>query len=261
MGRRLDPLNTDLHSSIVETLSGIGRHEEALAAVHRANDSGHQLLDPMIISLMWEFNGDAERAWQNLLDHRDAQSSVYYNYLVHYAVRTRDHENVRNALDQWPESLRRPQNAPEAYELARAKALSAMGRLDESRTISLEIQQRMELAENPYPEGWQANAIYHPMDLPGLLGDLEGVQAAWADFEANHPPDAWAEVDFLVDFADAFIRAGDPESAIDRLQQMITERGPWTFLVMSINPALDGIRTHPRYLELKAQYEEWATNS
>ena len=39
---------------------------------------------------------------------------------------------------------------------------------------------------------------------------------------------------------------------------MVEVRGPYIYLRLSIDPAFDQVREHPRYLALKADYEAWA---
>jgi len=124
--------------------------------------------------------------------------------------------------------------------------------------VLLAAKARIEAADEPYPEGWKANAQYYPVDLPGLLGDLDGVRAAIADWEANHRPDAWAEETFRRAFAAALANAGDPEAALDQIDLLVAARGPWVYPALSIDPALDSLREQPRYLALKADYEAWA---
>jgi len=110
----------------------------------------------------------------------------------------------------------------------------------------------------PYPEGWRANALYFPVDLPGYAGDLNGVRAAIADLEMNQRPDAWAEIDYQTAIARAVNMAGDPEAALDYIDRMVEARGPFVYLAISIDPAFDTLRTHPRYLKLKSNFEVWA---
>ena len=259
MGRRLDPLNVDFHSSIAETLVGLGRFDEALEAVERARASGRDLaVDPTISGLVWEGQGDAERAWRAVADAEGVDSTNLYQYRSYYALRTRDPANIRQSLENWPEAQRRPGHAPETYELARARAQRVLGNEEAAQAILREIRQRVEASADPYPDGWKANAFYHPVDLPGLLGDLDGVRAALADFEANYRPDAWAEERFRRSFAAALINAGDPDGAFDQLDRLVRARGPWVFPMLSIDPAFDPVREDPRYLALQADYRAWA---
>ena len=63
--------------------------------------------------------------------------------------------------------------------------------------------------------------MYFPVELPGYVGDLDGVCNTIAAFAV---------------------------------------RGPYIYLRLSIDPAFDKVRDHPRYLAPKAAYEAWAAN-
>ena len=116
-------------------------------------------------------------------------------------------------------------------------------------------------AADPYPQGWKANALYYPVTLPSLMGDLNGVRAAVADYEANAKPDAWRESDIYRQFVHAFVLAGDTDTAFDYVDRLLELRGPWVYLSLSNDVALDPIRADPRYLKLKADYEQWAAET
>lgn len=255
MGGRLDPLNVDLHSSLIESFSKLGRFEEAKAAVARALSFNiEEDVDPINFAAMWELQGNIARAWQSI-QQGTPESEIYFSVRAYYAALTRDPENIRLALENWPEPYRSPVNAPEVYNIARAEGLLALGETAEARELFLEIKARIDAREVPYPEGWRANALYFPVELPGYVGDLDGVRAAIAEMEATQPPDAWAEIDYQTAIARALTQAGDAEGAMDYVDRMVKSRGLFVYLPASIDPAFDPIRQHPRYLELKSQYE------
>ncbi len=260
IGRRLDPLNTDVHTSIIETLSRLGRFNEAKIALDRARKIRPPIaLDGTTVAMLWQAQGDAVRAWQTTESTEDIGSTVNQRYRVDYAIETRNPKNMRAALDAWPEHMRRPGNAPEVYELARARVMLALGETDAARSLLMEIQARINSADVPYPEGWQANAQYYPVLLPGMLGDLAGVRDAIADLEANQRPDAWAQPDYFIEIARALIRSGEIDEALDYVDRIVEQFGPHVYFRLSIDPAFDDARNHPRYLELKALAEAWTS--
>ncbi|MDH4055363.1 MAG: hypothetical protein OEW73_07385 [Gammaproteobacteria bacterium] len=258
MGSRLDPLNVDMHGSLIESFAKLGRFNEADAALARAlSNNPDMAIDPISLAQMSEQRGNAMRAWE-YLGPREQVSEVYFNVRAYYAAMTRDPEKIRQSLDDWPEQYRAPVNAPEVYNISRAKALLALGETEAARKLFQEIKARIDAREVPYPEGWRANALYFPVDLPGYAGDLNGVRAAIADLEMNQRPDAWAEIDYQTAIARALNVAGDPEAALDYIDRMVETRGPFVYLPISIDPAFDTLRTHPRYLKLKSNFEVWA---
>ncbi|PHS77913.1 MAG: hypothetical protein COB56_01515 [Robiginitomaculum sp.] len=136
-----------------------------------------------------------------------------------------------------------------------------LGRSEEAQNLLGEIKTRLDAAPNPYPSGWAANALYFPVELPGLRGDLEGVRAAVLDYEADTVPDAWGEKEYFPAIARAFANAGDGASAFDYMEKMAKRNGPSAYLQFSILPAFDNLRDHSRYQTLKKNYEIWAESN
>jgi serine/threonine-protein kinase len=259
MGTRLDPLNIDMHGSLIESLSGLGRYDEAEAAYARVFSAKEEIaLDPTNIGLVWLQQGNVERAWQEVAIPGENHSEIFFLSRVNYAVMLRDPEKMRDALDTWPEKYRSPGHAPEVYNIARAEAMLAIGETEAAQALFEEIKARIDSSDVPYPGGWRANALYFPVELPGYVGDLDGVRKAIAEFEESRRPDAWAEIDYLNAYASALLWAGAPEEAFDYMDRMVEVRGPYIYLQLSVDPAFDEVRDHPRYLALKAEYEAWA---
>ena len=261
MGARLDPLNNDMHASLIESLSGLGRFDEAEAALARATAANVSIdFDPTIIGTTWVQQGDTQRAWQAIEKYVEDHAEVFYMTRLDYALLSRDPENIRDALETWPENLRSPGHAPEVYNISRAEVMLARGETEAARALFEEIKARIDSSDDPYPLGWRANAMYFPVELPGYVGDLDGVRDAIATFEETRRPDAWAEIDYLIAYARALLRAGATDEALVYVDRMVEVRGPYVYLRLSIDPAFDGVREHPRYLALKAGYEAWAAN-
>ena len=259
MGARLDPLNTDMHVSLIQSLTGLGRFDEAEAARARAATANVNLdSDSSAIGQIWVEQGDAVRAWQAVETITDDQAAVFYLFRMDFALMSRDPEIIRDALETWPENLRSPGHAPEAYNISRAEVMLLRGETAAARALFEEIKARVDSSDNPYPLGWRPNAMYFPVELPGYVGDLDGVRNAITESEDSRRPDAWAEVDYLHTYAKALLWAGAPEEALDYVERMVEVRGPYIYLRLSIDPAFDQVREHPRYLALKADYEAWA---
>jgi len=259
VGTRLDPLSMDMHGSLIESLAGLGRFDEAEAAYARATAT-IVTLDPTLVSLAWVQQGDAERAWQAVEEFEEDQAEVFYLTRLDYALLSRDPENIRDALETWPKNLRSPGHAPEVYNISRGEVMLLSGETEAARALFEEIKARIDSSDDPYPLGWRPNAMYFPVELPGYVGDLEGVRNTIAEFEDSRRPDAWGEIDDMHVYAKALLWAGAPEEALDYVDRMVEVRGPYIYLRLSIDPAFDTVREHPRYLALKADYEAWAAN-
>ena len=61
----------------------------------------------------------------------------------------------------------------------------------------------------------------------------------------------------LLLIAKAYAFAGDPESALDYLEQQVDRFGPARFILFPDEPAFDGLRSHPRFQAMKTGYEAW----
>jgi TolB-like protein len=259
---RIDPLNLDTVSSLAQTHSQLGHFQEAQVLLRRAEALGAGgLVDPQTFSQVWAYQGDADRAWQAIMRPVDELTPANMTARVSHAISTRNPVNISTSLEIWPEAIRHPDESPEAYAISRAEALLALGETTAARVQLAEIKARIDASAEPYPQGWKANALYYPVTLPGLMGDLDGVRAAIADYDANAKPDAWREYDLFQQFASALVRAGDPDSAFIYIDRIVKSYGPWVYRPLSIDVALDPVRDDPRYLKLKSDYETWAAET
>jgi TolB-like protein len=251
----INPQAIDVINSLVET-TGQGRGDFAAAAewLERAQRLGGE----SSIREVWlhEWQGDVEAAWAAI----DGPLPNFVDTPARIAVFSRDPERIEYALSPalWPEDQHGPGDFPEAYAMVRAWSLLVMGRKAEAERLLAEIKARMDQRSDPYPSRWLGNAYYQPVDLPGFMGDLEGVRAAEADFLANAPRDIWALASIQPRLAAAFARAGDSDRAMHYLERQVEVFGPHRFLVFSIDPDFEPLREHPRYLALEARYQAWA---
>ena len=247
----LDPLSGATLTTLAETLRVLGRTEESVETLERAEAIGIDTRFERMV--MGETLGNAQMAWK-AVDGLDSTSSVY---TFRAALLTRDPENLALALSPalWPQERRSPPDFPESYALAQAEALRVQGDMEQALQLAQAIRARVEQRDELPRVRWAANAYYLPCDLPGLLGDLDGVKAAERDYLDNAPADAWAESDIHLALAIAFARAGDADRALDYLEGMVASFGPATYLRLSINPGLDSLRELPRYQALRLGYE------
>ena len=256
----LDPLSGDIQWQLAQSFVKFGRFEEAQAIVGeaRAVDPASERVftaDATVMIGMGEF----ERAWTMINETTPGSNwRSYYFFRIIVATLTRDPEKIRFALESFPEKHRIIPSYPETYAMIKATALSVLGLDEEVQALLSEIRVRINASDNPYPASWGANSPYFPVDLPGLMGDLAGVRAAVADFEANAAPDAFADLDRHYAIARAFEGAGDRDAAFEYLDKVSDVVGPSQYLSVKFEPAFDGMREDPRYLAMKVDYEAWA---
>jgi TolB-like protein len=250
----IDPQAVDVITALVEMLFMVrGDFDDAKAMAQRARRLGADTRAREI----WieEARGDLEAAWAEV----DGPLSNFVSLPARIAIKSRDPERIALALSPalWPEDRRSPGDFPEAYAMIEAEAMLVLGRQAEATRLLAGIQQRQAQRSDPYPSRWLGNAYYQPCDLPGMLGDLEGVRAAEADFLQNARRDIWGSRGTHVSLAVAFAGAGDPDRALHYLELLVETFGPHTYAWFSPEPGLDAVRTHPRFLALAARYEAW----
>jgi TolB-like protein/Flp pilus assembly protein TadD len=250
----IDPIDREALGDLAMTLSVLGRFDEADRVLEQASGAG---ADMRRYRILHEHNrGDPEAAWR-VVDGPDPGAS---NVVYVAAMMTRDPQRIALALSPrlWPDGLRGLPGFPEAHALASAEALLLAGQRVEAEVALRTIEARLQARDVPFPGGWAHNGHYWPSDLPGLLGDLDGVLAAERDYVENAPRDIWASIDIRFGLAIALARAGDADRALNHLEAIGDLLGPGFYLRISIHPGLDTIRDHPRYLTLQAAYERFA---
>jgi TolB-like protein len=251
----INPQAVDVMNSLVETTAlARGDFVAAAAWLERAQQLGGESR----VREIWlhEWQGDLEGAWAAV----DGPVPNFVAVPAVVATATRDPERIEYSLSPalWPEDQHGPGDFPEAYAMVKARALLVLGRQAEADRLLAGIKERMDHRSEPYPSRWLANAYYQPCTLPGLMGDLQGVRDAEADYLANAPRDVWGSRNVTMTLAAAFARAGDPERAMHYLEKIVETFAPHHFLQFSSNPDFDSLRSHPRYHALQARYQAWA---
>lgn len=251
----IDPQSVDAMTAMSELMFIVrGDFDGSRAILRRAQKIGGDIRARAI----WteEARGDLDAAWAEV----DGPLNNFAAEPARIAMKSRDPARIWQALSPalWPEDQRSPGDFPEAYAMVQAEAMLVLGQEDEAARLLAEIQQRLAARSEPYPSRWLGNAYYQPCDLPGMLGDLEGVRAAEADFLQNARRDAWGSRPVHRSLAIAFARAGDPDRALHYLELLVDAFGPHKYLWFASEPGLDAVREHPRFLALGEAYQAWA---
>ncbi|MCK7592732.1 tetratricopeptide repeat protein [Pseudomarimonas salicorniae] len=251
----INPQEVDVIHSLVELLFIIrGDFDAAEAMLQRAARLGADNR----VRAIWiqEARGDLDAAWAEV----DGPVQNFFPVPARIAIKSRDPARIAQALspELWPHDQRSVGDFPELYAMVEAVAALALGQQEQARQLLQAIKARLEQRSDPYPSRWLGNAYYHPCDLPGMLGDLEGVRAAEADYLANARRDEWGSRGVHLSLAMAFSRAGDPERALHYLDRLIERYGPHTYAWFAPEPGFDSLREHPRFLAYQAAYQQWA---
>jgi TolB-like protein/Tfp pilus assembly protein PilF len=252
---KIDPANTDTLLELSNTLLTLGEYKESDALRARVKALGVDV--PSHAAETALNRGDIEGAWAAI----EGPNDFYATLPFRIALASRNPDWIARALstELWPERLRQFPNHPDTHALAEAEALLVLGQRDAANAKLRTIKARIDARETPYPAGWSSTSyyFYYPVDLPGMLGDLEGVRAAERDWIEHAPRDVWAEGGIRQALAVAYARAGDAGRALDHLEKVQSQIGPVAFIGMAQSPGLDTLRQHPRYLALAAAHEKW----
>ena len=252
---QIDPVNEPALDMLPHVYLHLGRFDQAAVGLAQADQLG--IKSDLTAMLMELQQGKVDAAWAAV----NGPDRLIPSFPYRVARASRDPERIAQALSPslWPEDLRQPRGYPEDYALAQAEALLLAGQREQAMTALRDIEKRMLAMANPYPDGWRQSAQYLPCQLPGLLGDLDGVRAAERSYLDSNPTDVVTGIHIRQELAAAFALAGDPARAIEHLEFVAKVTSPASFLTASIDPRLDSIRTQPGYLALKSNYERWAS--
>ncbi len=90
-----------------------------------------------------------------------------------------------------------------------------------------------------------------------ILGDREAAihEAEMAVEALQMSTDAINYPRLLLNVAVIYVRTGDYDQAIDRLETMLSIPHPWTTARLRLDPDYDPLRTHPRFQALLEKYE------
>lgn len=248
---RLDPKSFYLMPELGLTYALIGEFDKSNEMIAKAKAMRPDSLQGAAFeAAILQFQGDAIGAYNAL----GPTGTLIQQQKVNYAIATRNPDKILSSLDAWPEETRASENSPESYNLAQIKGLLAMG-----KSAELELSELKDRAANTHSKAdWSGGAAYSPVVIPGLLGDLDSVTALAADYETNAPDDAMVALTQLGDLAEAFARCGKPDRAMDYIDKMRALMGPHIYLLLKLEPGMDSLRKHPRYLAYRADYQEWA---
>lgn len=253
--RRLDPKTLYLIPELGLTYALIGEFEKANDMIAMAKSQQPDSIQVAAFeAAILQFQGDALGAYKAL----EPTGNVLPQQKMNYAIATRNPLKIKAALESWPPESRQSAEGPHAYLLSKLRGALATG----GDGAELLEQLRKDIIETPPSTNWLGAASYSPIVIPGVLGDKAKVDALAQVYDVEAPDDALVALTHLGELAEVYARLGEPEKAMTYAERMRDLTGPHIFLLLQMEPGLDGLRDHPRYLKLQAEYDVWlARNS
>jgi len=179
----LDPLSYYLMVELALTQVLAGNFDAANAMVAKAKAArSANAQGATFEASIWQFQGEAQKAWEAVAPVYDDGDAFYYDQRVKYALSTGEETIIKTALETWPVSSRSHPAVPEIYEVSRARVLHNQGRVDEARTGLNGILTRIGSASSEVSGDSRRQAMaaagLSPAIYSGLMGDIAGVEAA-----------------------------------------------------------------------------------
>ncbi len=255
---RLDPMLVDLPMELSNTLGAIGHVWQAMEMLDRVRTlSPKSNFTAIVAADVFHLTGQAQPAYEAASAEVDREDFIYYYRRSFHALNTADPKVIEASFATWPSEFRGTPMFPETFNLYKATALKVQGKEDELDTLLAGIQQRLCSLSDPYPGGWLPEAAYYPVTLPGLMGDLHGVQAAVEDYHAHAKRDLFATLYHYHSISTAYLFCGDKDNALTYLEKLVDIFGPASYLAMSIMPQYRELHSQTRYIALQSACQRW----
>ena len=255
---RLDPMLVDLPMELSNTLGAIGHIEQAIEMVNRVRTLAPKSNFTAIVAAdVFHLLGQPQQAYEAATIDVDREDFIYYYRRAFHALNTADPQLIESSFTTWPEKYRSTPMFPETFGLYQATAYKVLGKQRELAVMLTGIQQRLGALDDPYPGGWLPEAAYYPVTLPGLMGNLKGVQAAVEDYHANAKHDLFATLYHYHSISTAFLFCDDTDSALTYLEKLANIFGAASFLAIAIMPQYQVLQSHPRYKAMQAACQQW----
>jgi len=250
----LDPLYAEIHADLGYSLLRSGQYEQAKVMINRATALGAE--NPFyqyIIAESHLFRGDLEQGWQAIaLASADTQVIQGFYLDVQLVVARAQANSAR--VDQVLES----------YLLKDAQSLGPIfshglvylqrDERDKLNALIEDLQKSLQTAEREKPD--TEATLLGFVQLYGLQQDRAKLTGAVKAYYARAKPDALRIVENRT-IPLAYAIAGDSESLLAFLDDLVAQFGPWEFYYFAIDPSFDNMRDLPRFQAHEKQYRQW----
>jgi len=259
----LDPQDSGPPANLAVTYAYLGRLAEARRWLSRAWALAPTSMYNANAELaVLDTEGDPEAIWQRYAELRQTPGLVPHlvdrEYFQNYFVDTlRTPDRMRLVAER----LADPRASDEGglnRVIGKAQLAGLLGRLgqrEEARALA--ERAKAELATLEMTSRARQDAAILAIQLDLLLGNDAAARTALAELMKAPPADFLWPIESGRGVVYAYVRAGLPEAAFDRVELAMDRFSPAQFSIVLNGVDFDGLREHPRYKVLHARYQAW----
>lgn len=252
---KLDPFAYQPIRDLSWSMAAMGRNEEAWTYFEKARNlapapSFHASHEARL-HLM---EGDPSAALASF-DGVDAGPDALAHFIVtETAIDVGDREAIEAALQNWSASLDGEGFFGLFYQVRRAESAERLG----NDAMLADARAKLAASAPPPTRGQPARwgMPLSPVTIPSLLGDKEEIDRLIADYEKRDDIDQW--LGLIVDrrqIAEALVRVGETERALEQLEQVTAGLGPQAFHSFGYDPLFAPLRSSARWRAMRAAAE------
>jgi len=247
----LDPRNAQLPADLAYTLLHAGRYAEAGQALQQAYGVGpFNEWNRNVLAGYEQIRGNLEAALKALGPVRANTSGFLLASRAPILIALRKFDETASILPQLRDQA--------SYELPawliEGALLEARGDAEALASYVRRLQDFVDGLATQQPDSDATVTL--EVALQGHRHDQAALRKAVERYHAVLKPDAMRIVEDQTPLL-AYAYAGDADSVLDYLQQLVDQLGPWELYDVAVQPAFDRFRDLPRFKALMQQYQEW----
>ncbi|HEY5776105.1 MAG TPA: tetratricopeptide repeat protein [Xanthomonadales bacterium] len=248
----MDPLDVEMPADVGYTLLRNGQFTLAKVMMNRSvtldperEFSRYTLAEALVVE------GDLEGAWQ-IMGPGDSEAEAYNDDLRLLVARAQaNNARIDETLEYYQSTQTSNSFGP---DFARALVYLDRGEQSALNALLADLQTSAQKAERERP-GEEATLVTL-ISLYALQKDQANLSKTIAVFYATVKPDALRIAENRV-IPIAYAIAGDTEAALDYMEQLLEQYGPWEFYYFAINPSFNNMRDLPRFQAMDKRYRQW----
>lgn len=250
----LDPRSSVKYTVLASLYMLLHRFEEGGRFAERASAEAPERGDGLVNKAWLYFmrDGDIEKALSEVKQTvtRSSEMTPWNHYFC--GIIEASAGNYETALSRFSHDFAR---VPGANYYLRAFIYGLMSEPELKRLYYDSARMILEPLAFAYPD----NAMYHSglgVSYGGLGRKLEAIrEVELALSNVNSHPDYHEKMSVFRNMALAYTLAGDPDSAIDQLEWLLSNPTWYTSATMRVNPFWISLSDHPKFIALMEKYE------